>query len=221
MKHEFISPLVKQGLHIITKMRPDANLRYLYNGPKAKGKGRPKIYDGKVDCTRIDKRRIRKFSEDEQVVCYSGLVYSVALKQVVRIVYVQDRQSNCYQILLCTDTALNAQKVLQYYRLRFQIEFLIRDAKQYCGLQQCQARCEQKLYFHFNMALSSVSVAKAATWLRLPAEKRSAFSMRNIKLLYYNKMMTETIFANLALDLSCNKIKQLYHQCLNIGSLAA
>jgi len=71
------------------------------------------------------------------------------------------------------------------------------------------------------MALSSVSVAKAATWLRLPAEKRSAFSMRNIKLLYYNKMMTETIFANLALDLSCNKIKQLYHQCLNIGSLAA
>src|SRR4051812_46428100 len=221
MKHEFISPLVKQGLHIITKMRPDANLRYLYNGPKAKGKGRPKIYDGKVDCTRIDKRRIRKFSEDEQVVCYSGLVYSVALKQVVRIVYVQDKQSNCYQILLCTDTALNAQKILQYYRLRFQIEFLIRDAKQYCGLQQCQARCEQKLYFHFNMALSTVSVAKAATWLSLPKEKRGAFSLRNIKLLYYNKMMTETIFSNLALDLSCKKIKRLYNRCLNIGSLAA
>ena len=133
----------------------------------------------------------------------------------------QDKQSNCYQILVCTDTELSAEQILQYYRLRFQIEFLIRDAKQYCGLEQCQARSEQKLYFHFNMALSSVSVAKAATWLCLPAEKRGAFSMRNIKLLYYNKMITETIFSNLALDLSADKIKRLYNQCINIGSLAA
>ena len=221
MKHYFIHPLLKEGLHTITKMRPDANLTYLYNGAKEKSRGRPRLYDGKVDCTAIDKRRIRKFSEDEQMNYYSGLVYAVALKQVVRIVYVQDKQSNCYQILVCTDTGLSAQKILHYYRLRFQIEFLIRDAKQHCGLQQCQARSEQKLQFHFNMALSSVSVAKAATWLSLPKEKRGAFSMRNIKLLYYNKMITETIFSNLALDLSCNKIKQLYHHCLNIGSLAA
>ena len=71
------------------------------------------------------------------------------------------------------------------------------------------------------MALSSVSVAKAATWMSLPKVKREAFSMRNIKLLYYNKMITETIFSNLTLDLSCNKIKQLYNKCLNIGALAA
>ena len=221
MKHDFIHPLLKEELHVITKMRPDANLRYLYNGPKAKGKGRPRLYDGKVDCTRIDKRRIRSFSQDEHAVYYSGIVYSIALKQLVRIVYIADKQTRRYQILVCTDTALDAEKLVQYYRLRFQIEFLIRDAKQYCGLEQCQARSEQKLYFHFNMALSSVSAAKAATWLCLPQNKRGAFSMRNIKLLYYNKMMTETIFSNLALDLNCKKIKQLYNQCLNIGNLAA
>jgi hypothetical protein len=221
MKHDFIHPLVKEGLHVITKMRPDANLRYVYNGPKAKGKGRPKIYDGKVDCTRIDKRRIRSFDEDEQAVYYSGIVYSISLKQMVRIVYIADKKTKRYQILVCTDTALSAEKIVQYYRLRFQIELLIRDAKQYCGLEQCQARSEQKLYFHFNMALSSVSAAKAATWLCLPEKKRGAFSMRNIKLLYYNKMITETIFSNLALDLSSNKIKRLYNQCLNIGNLAA
>lgn len=175
MKHDFIHPLVKQGLHIITKMRPDANLRYVYNGPKAKGRGRPKRYDGKVDCCCIDKRRIRKLGEEEQTVYYSGLVYAIALKQVVRIVYVQDKQSNSYQILVCTNTELSAEKIMCYYRLRFQIEFLIRDAKQYCGLEQCQARSEQKLYFHFNMALSAVSIAKAATWLCLPKEKRGAF----------------------------------------------
>jgi hypothetical protein len=110
---------------------------------------------------------------------------------------------------------------LKYYRLRFQIEFLIRDAKQHCGLEECQARSENKLYFHFNMALSAVSVAKAAVWLSLPKKKREAFSMRNIKLMYYNKIITDRIFSNLALDLNCKKIKHLYCQCLDIGRLAA
>jgi len=221
MKHDFIVPLLKQGLHIITKMRPDANLRYPYNGTKKIGRGRPKAYDGKVDCNNIDKRRIKKFDEDEDVLYYSGVVYCMALKQLVRIIYLQDKLTKRHEIFVCTDTLIKPGLILKYYRLRFQIEFLIRDAKQHCGLEECQARSENKLYFHFNMALSAVSVAKAAVWLSLPKKKREAFSMRNIKLMYYNKIITERIFSNLALDLNCKKIKQLYYQCLDIGALAA
>jgi len=221
MKHDFIIPLLREGLHVITKMRPDANLRYPYNGTRKIGRGRPKAYDGKVDCNNIDKGRIKKFDEDEDAVYYSGIVYCMALKQLVRIVYLQHKQTKRYEIFVCTDTLLNPKLILKYYRLRFQIEFLIRDAKQHCGLEECQARSENKLYFHFNMALSAVSVAKAAVWLSLPKEKREAFSMRNIKLMYYNKIMTERIFSNLALDLNCKKIKRLYYQCLDIGRLAA
>jgi len=205
MKHDFIVPLLKEGLHVITKMRPDANLRYTYNGPKQSGRGRPKAYDGKVDCGNIDKRRIKQFYEDKQAACYSGIMYCMALKQLVRIVYLQDKQTKRYDIFLCTDTLLKPELIVKYYRLRFQIEFLIRDAKQHCGLEECQARSENKLYFHFNMALSAVSVAKAAVWLSLPKEKREAFSMRNIKLMFYNKTMTDKIFSNLALDLNYKK----------------
>ena len=221
MKHDFIDPLLKEGLHVITKMRPDANLRYPYNGVRKTGRGRPRAYDSKVDCSNIDKRRIKRFAEDEDAVYYSGIVYCMALKQLVRIVYLQDKRTKRYEIFVCTDTSLKPELILKYYRLRFQIEFLLRDAKQHCGLEECQARSENKLYFHFNMALSTVSVAKAAVWLSLPKEKREAFSMRNIKLMYYNKILTERIFSNLALDLNCKKIKQLYHQCLDIGQLAA
>ena len=32
MKKEFIAPLLKEGLHIITKSRSDANLLYLFKG---------------------------------------------------------------------------------------------------------------------------------------------------------------------------------------------
>jgi hypothetical protein len=221
IKHDFIDPLLKEGLHIITKMRPDANLRYPYSGIKKSGRGRPRAYDGKVDCNNIDKRRIKKFAEDEDALYYSGIVYCMALKQLVRIVYLQDKKTKRYEIFVCTDRLLQPELILKYYRLRFQIEFLIRDAKQHCGLEECQARSENKLYFHFNMALSTVSVAKAAVWLSLPKRKREAFSMRNIKLMYYNKMVTDRIFSNLALDLNCKKIKQIYCQCLDIGQLAA
>ena len=221
MKDSFITPLLGEGLHVITKMRPDADLRYLYHGPKLKAPGRPRMYAGKVDCKHIDKRRIRKFEEDEWTICYSAVVYSMILKRLVRIVYLQDKHSGHYEIFVCTDSGLSAALIIKYYRLRFQIEFLIRDAKQHCGLVECQARSENKLYFHFNMALSAVSVAKAACWLSLPKEKREAFSMRNIKLMFYNKIMTETIFSNLGLELSCKKIKQLFDQCLNIAALAA
>lgn len=148
-------------------------------------------------------------------------MYSVALKRLVKIVYLQVKQTKRYEIFLCTDTFIKPQLIIKYYRLRFQIEFLIRDAKQHCGLEECQARSENKLYVHFNMALSAVSVAKAATWLSVPKKKREAFSMRNIKLTYYNKILTERIISNLALDLNCKKIKRLYNQCLDIGRLAA
>jgi hypothetical protein len=126
MKHSFINPLLKEGLHVITRMRPDANLRYPYHGAKKSGRGRPKAYEGKVDCNNIDKRRIKKFYEDEDALYYSGIVYCMALKQLVRIVYLKDKRTKRYEIFVCTDSLLKPELILKYYRLRFQIEFLIR-----------------------------------------------------------------------------------------------
>ncbi|WP_368677465.1 transposase [[Flexibacter] sp. ATCC 35208] len=105
-----------------------------------------------------------------------------------------DPFSNFLSCFLSADTELNAASILRYYRLRFQIEFLIRDAKQHAGLDQFQARSGNKLSFHFNMAFTTVSIVKATFWLRLPINKRGAFSMRNIKLAYYNKFLADRIF---------------------------
>lgn len=98
---------------------------------------------------------------------------------------------------------------------------MIRDAKQHGGLEDCQARDEKKLHYHFNIALGSVSSAKLTLWANLDNKKEVPFSMRNIKLYFYNKYLTETIFTNLGLDLNCRKINRLYNQCLYIGRIAA
>ncbi|MFZ2783591.1 MAG: transposase [Sediminibacterium sp.] len=221
MKSTFIEPLQNEGFKVITKMRSDGKLKEVYKGLKSKGRGRPKLYGAKIDLKQIDKRKWRKCYQTEEMTGYERIVYCVMLKQAVKVVYLQKYGGTGYEVLLSTDKELSGEKIIQYYRLRFQIEFLIRDAKQHGGLEDCQARDEQKLHYHFNMALGSVSTAKLTRWATLNNKKEVPFSMHNIKQYFYNKYLTETIFANLELDLSCRKINRLYYQCLDIGRIAA
>ncbi len=141
----------------------------------------------------------------------------------MKAVYVERKDSKGYEVLISTNVEMEGEKVLTYYRLRFQIEFLIRDAKTSAGLEHCQGRSEEKLYNHWNMSLFSVSIVKWQWWAKLPAaeKKGTPFSMRSAKTYCLNKYMAETIFANLELDMTCNKIKRLFNKCLNIGNMAA
>ena len=226
-KEKFVNGVTGNShLHIICKFRQDANLRYAYHGPKHKGKGRPKQYDGKVNTSFIDRRKIRHcFDIDEDTSAFSGIVYSISLKRQVRIVYIeqygQDGYAKSHAILFSTDLSLSSEKTLLYYKQRFQIEFLFRDAKNFAVLEHCQARSENKINFHVNASLTTVSLAKALHYLPQPKDQRESFSMLDVKTMYFNQYITDLIFSKLALDLSCKKIRQLYDECLSIGRLAA
>jgi hypothetical protein len=217
MKKEFIGPLTNAGLHIITKARSDANLKYLYKGEQKKGRGRKKTYDGKINTQKIDKRRLPLCYEDEHMKVYAGKVYCVLLKKIVLAAFINYSDRKKPEIILSTDTAMEVMTMCKYYGLRFQVEFLIRDAKQYTGLEDCMARDEQKLETHFNISMTAVSVAKAAYHLSVPKEQRGSFSMADIKMYYMNRLMTNRIFSNLGLDMSCRKIKRIYNECLAFG----
>ena len=221
MKTDFIHTMLKSGLQVITRLRSDANLQYIFKGEQKSGRGRKKKYDGKVDCSNIDKRRLRLFAEDKDTESFSGIVYSVSLKREVRIIYIQQKKSKDYVIMMSTDCQQSPQQIEQYYRLRFQIEFLIRDAKSHAGFDHCQGRSQAKLNFHFNMSFSSVGLVKAATWMNLKNRNQHPFSMATAKTLFHNKLITDSIFSNLALDMSCRKIKRIYRQCINFGARAA
>ena len=221
MKKEFILPVVKAGLHIITKMRSDGNLKYLYKGEQKKGKGRKRKHDGKVNLKNIDKRRWSKFHETKEEEYYTAALYCVALKMDVRVVYLFKKKSKGYEVFLSTAITLAPEKIVKYYRMRYQIEFLIRDGKGHSGLEDCQARDKEKLNFHFNISLTNINIAKVAYYLPIPKARRKAFSLQDIKRFYHTKFVADTIFSNLGLDLSCKKIKRIYLHCLDVGRMAA
>jgi hypothetical protein len=221
MKKDFINTMLGEGLEVVTKMRHDANLMYLFTGKEKSGPGRKRLYDKKVDCKNIDRRRIKFFHEDDDSIYYSGIVYSISLKRKIRIVYIEQKGSDRYAIIMSTDVTLKPSKIILYYRLRFQIEFLIRDAKSHSGLEHCQARSEKKMNFHYNMSFSAVALSKAALLANTKNKDDFSFSMKDIKTLFNNKLMTDAIFSILGMDLNCPKIRKLYKECLNFGARAA
>ena len=225
-KQGFIEPITGQtNLHVVSKLRNDANLMYLYHGERKEQRGRPQKYDGKVDIKNIDKRRIRIAYQDEQSKVYSAIVWSAGLKREIKIAYVEfwkdEAYTGQYAVLFSTDLDLGAYLIYLYYKSRFQIEFLYRDSKQHAGLNHCQGRSENKLHFHFNASLATVSLAKAVHYLPLEKHQRESFSMSDIKTLHANKINADRIFSNLDLDLNNRKIRAIYRRAIFFGSISS
>ena len=123
-----------------------------------------------------------------------------------------------YSVLFSTDLNLIGEKIYKYYRVRFSIEILFRDAKQYTGLEHSQARDESKLNYHFNTSLTAVSLAKYQFY-KNEANKEKPFSMRNIKLSSYNNLLTDFILSNSDLNLSLEKRNDIYQKINDFGQI--
>lgn len=225
-KLSFIAPIKAQtGLDIICKLRKDANLKYLYRGPKRKGPGRPKKYDGKITVNKIDKRRFDLVHQDGDVKIYQIICWSVRLKRKINLAYVEfleeGKPTGRYAMYFSTDLELDGLSIYCFYKARFQIEFLFRDAKQHTGLTNCQSRNEKKLHYHFNMSLSSVNIAKAAHYLSVKKEDRTSFSLADIKTCYFNELMLNFFLSNLDIEPELIKNKPAFKKLLNFGKIAA
>lgn len=225
-KSGFVDEIMDEtNLHVVSKLRKDADLKYIYKGPQKKGRGAPRKFDGKIGISNPDKRRIPLVYEDENCKVYSGVVWSTRLKRKIKLAYVEwwkeDRYTGQYAVLFSTDLELDGEVIYRYYKSRFQIEFLFRDAKQHVGLNHCQARDEEKLYFHFNACLTTVSLAKAIHFLPIPKEHRGSFSMSDIKMLYSNCILAKRIISNLDFQLSSKLINKIYKDAIYFGRKAA
>lgn len=197
----FVLAVTEAGFELVTRLQKNTHLRYLYKGPKRKGRGRPKQYDGQVNPRQLRKTYFKVCAEatDGSWIAYEAVVNARAWKRSVTIVLVHhlDKagQIKSHRIFASTDIAQSGKAVKQSYESRFQIEFLFRDAKGQAGLEHCQARSKEKLHFHVNTALTVVSLAKAAHYLSLPKEQQKGFSIADVKTLYINNLFFNRIIS--------------------------
>ena len=160
-KNKMFDAILSINKHLITKLRSDADMKYLFDrakNPEAHGNTK---YAGKVNWKNLDLRKwieIGKHPKFEHILVYSQEFYAVGFQRKLKIVLLLNTKNGKQNLLCSTDLFQDALEIVQYYSLRFQIEFLFRDAKQFMGLNHCQARSEEKLDFHFNMSLAAINL---------------------------------------------------------------
>ena len=77
-KKSFTDQIISSDMHLVSRLRDDADLRYLCKEPPTGKRGRPRKYDGKIIIDSIDKDYFTFICEDEESAVYAAEVYSKA-----------------------------------------------------------------------------------------------------------------------------------------------
>lgn len=220
-KYSFVKGVTDMGFDLVSRLQNNAHLRFLYTEKNKQGRGRPKMYDGKFDQANIDLKYFTTFLYKGKT-CYHAVVNSVALERNILIIVepISDDKKETQRIIFSTNIEADPTEVLDFYHTRFQIEFQFRDAKQATGLTHCQARSLNKLYAHFNFALTSVNIAKTAHWANAK-NPHTPFSIADTKLLIHNHLMVELFFRRFGINPNSKKNHKLVKELLLYGTKAA
>lgn len=221
-KKSFTEKVTGMGLHLVSRLRDDADLRYIAPVIKTGRKGRPRKYGSKIEINLLDSDHFIPLDNDRGIKAWTAVVYCKSLDRNIRVVVEEFviKNKTSRRILFSTDVEQRAIDIQDIYHTRFQMEFGFRDAKQFAGLENCQARSVNKLYFHFNAALTTVNIAKV---IQLKDENRRdlPFSMRDCKVMFHNALLLSRFFERFGISPNKPKNQQIFKELLLFGSRAA
>lgn len=218
-RRKVFTTLTDSGKHLITKLRPDANLRFLVPPGYRQRRGRPRRYAGKVRFADFDApasgfEQVGVLADLPHVRLYTARVNSEHFKQDLRVVVLHNERDGSYLVLCSTDLEQAAEEIVLYYRLRYQLEFVIRDAKQHLGLTHCQAREEHKLDFHLNVSVAAVNLGRLVS-------QRTSGSLEGVLRECYNAFLVGRLFSELSLGAEFGESHPGVRRVIQLGRLAA
>ena len=185
-------------------------------------RGRRRRYDGKVDLS--DPSRFEFVQPlEEDVLLYTAVVWSVSLKRTIRLAYLLKEQDDrrSYAVLFCTDIEIDPLFLYRCYSARFQIEFIFRDARQFTGLADCQARSPEAIDTHVNASLMALNVAKLALHKPQPESTSAHFSIASFKRQALNAHLLDLFTTMFDLEPTLIKSHPNYQKLLQYGTIAS
>ena len=234
-KKKFVTPVTEAGLEIVGKLRTDADLRWLFTGEQP-GRGRPKKYDGKINFDKDIDRFEPVGSLNEHVDVYSTVAHSSCLKRAIKVVFLRIQRGHKIgrALLFSTDTTLDAMTLVNgsgqwlwsmtlvaYYKARFQIEFVFRDAKQYTGLMDCQSRKKEAIHTPINASFTALNMLKLEDRRKKDTQQETVISIATWKRRKFNQHLLQRVFEQLELNPKDEKVMQAYAELSSYGAIAA
>ncbi len=210
------------GLHLISKLRSDSALYWAYTGPQAK-QGPRRKYGERVDYRNLPAEFLKQTTVKDGIetrVYQAPLLhkeFSQPLNVVIIVKTNLHTQAWAHVLLFSSDLTLVWDKLIDYYSLRFQIEFNFRDAKQYWGLEDFMNITETAVT---NAASLSLFMVNFAEHLRRQLRPDDAeFSVLDLKAYYRGtKYVTETI-KRLQEKPDPNLVSEIVRQVAALGSI--
>lgn len=126
--------------HLISKLKHNSALYFPYEGPYA-GRGPRRKYGDKIDYDHIPQEYLKEttLEDDIQTDIYQMTMLHRLFAHPLNVVVIVKTnlitQTKAHVVLFSSALELAYDKLIDYYKLRFQIEFNFRDAKQYWGLE--------------------------------------------------------------------------------------
>jgi len=154
------------GLHLISKLRCDSALYFVYDGPQKK-KGPRKKYGEKIDYRSIPKKYLveKRTEGNIETRIYQAQMLHRDFAQPLKVVIITKTNLKTGAFanvnLFSSDLDFSYEKIIDYYSLRFQIEFNFRDAKQHWGLEDFMNIKEIPLTNALNLSLFMVNLSQA------------------------------------------------------------
>jgi len=181
------------GLHLVSKLRHDSALYFLYEG-----KDKRKKYGDKIDYGHIPARYLQATTivDGIRTDIYQATMRHKEFAQALNVVIIVKTKlasgATARVILFSSDLLLSWAQLIDYYQLRFQIEFNFRDAKQYWGLEDFMNVKETPVTNAINLSLFMVSVAQVL--LRDLRQEDSTVNVLDLKASYRgHKYVAETL----------------------------
>ena len=150
---------------LISKLAVNSALFFLYEGSYS-GRGPRKKYGAKVNYAQLPARYLKQTTTAKgictEIYQFSALhkLFAQTLNVVIIVKTNCETGARAHAILFSSDLSQSYDQILDYYTLRFQIEFNFRDAKQYWGLEDFMNVKETPVTHAANLAFCMVTIAQ-------------------------------------------------------------
>jgi len=215
--------VARTGLRLIAKLRHEAQLYLPYAGGYS-GKGRRRKYGEKLTVETLAEAQLKTetVEKDIRTRVYQAQAWHKhfpELLNVVVIVKTHLRTGRTAKVLLFSgDLALSSEAMIEYYSLRFQIEFNFRDAKPYWGLEDFMNVKETQVGNAANFSLFMVTFSQV---LSAKMEGLDRGSMLDLKTVFRTRKYTRRIINSLGKTGEAFLIDDRIFQAAEIGRIHA
>jgi putative transposase len=206
------------GVHLISKLRNNSALYFAWDGVYS-GKGRRPIYGNKVDYNNLPEAHLKleETNAEYRIKTYQLSVMHKKFADKLNVVIICKENIKTEKmtkiILFSSDSELEWENIIAYYRLRFQIEFNFRDAKQYWGLEDFMVINKQSVYNAANLSLFMVNLSQ--TLLATSNEE----SILDLKARYHGIRYAKELFKILPKNVKPIIIEQLFEKIPMLGRI--